>query len=320
LTSSRYYKAVKDLISASTNLRVAVAFWGDGAQRLFPIKRTGKTRVICNLLTGGTNPKTIAVLRSRRGYMIRTLDKLHAKVILGDNKAIVGSANVSCNGLGLEGHTSDSWLEAGLLSSDGAELAALGNWFERLWSSARPITISDLQRAQVLWDRRRRPNRTPGRPSEGLWAPHLYRNARVYLVIWREGSSGEAAAAFSKWKEKEAPDIPEQLYTWYEDWDCLPKRGVLISVRYGTRGAIRVNEISRRLATVPFRDADGDPGHLDVCVKQREILDRPVSRKDLAGLEKRLRRNIKAVWSSPKAVGDDDGKRILLYDALQAMA
>ena len=78
----------------------AVAFWGRGAEELTRGIGHDNVKIICNLKSGGTNPYVIEVLQHQN---VRQNDLLHAKVYLGDNAAIVCSANASANGLGFEG-------------------------------------------------------------------------------------------------------------------------------------------------------------------------------------------------------------------------
>lgn len=135
----------------------AVAFWGKGAAGQFPDHlKTGKVRIICNLLSGGTNPYEIEKLRDC-GFQIKHRDDLHAKVYLFDDDAIMGSANFSANGLGLEGKEQSGWLEAGALLDDAAAQAAR-DWFEALWKDkqTKKLKQADLKQAVALWGARQR--------------------------------------------------------------------------------------------------------------------------------------------------------------------
>lgn len=129
--------------------KLAVAFWGTGADRFLQ----GECRIICDLLSGACNPKTIAAIRARPSCLVFHLDKLHAKVVLNRAGAIVSSANMSSNGLGIEGLDSYGTFEAGYriepASNSYEEVSA---WFEQMWARARPVTAQDLSRAQLLYD------------------------------------------------------------------------------------------------------------------------------------------------------------------------
>jgi hypothetical protein len=129
--------------------RCAVAFWGKGASEKFSGKTSG-LKLICNLRSGGTNPFEIEKLPRNA---IKQCDTLHAKVCIGAARAVVSSANISCNGLGLEDIEQARWIEAGVLLQD---ISTVSNWFDDMWDDARPISDNDLKAANELWKKRQR--------------------------------------------------------------------------------------------------------------------------------------------------------------------
>lgn len=147
LTDTALHDAIV-AIARESGARCAVAFWGKGAET-----RVGdNARIICNLRMGGTNPAVIEKLMKQLGRdHVRQCDKLHAKVYLGRESAIITSANSSANGLGFEGPDS-YWLEAGVLVT---ELSNIESWFEALWKNgSRGISEADLQFANDAWNSR----------------------------------------------------------------------------------------------------------------------------------------------------------------------
>ena len=134
-------------------LRLAVAFWGTGAAE----RLTGKgARVICNLRTGGTNPRAITSLLERdllQPETLRQFDSLHAKVYIGHLQTIVASANLSTNGLGLDGVEQAYWEEAGVETGTTPEIVS---WFEDLWERSQGVTLDDLSRAAESYRFRQR--------------------------------------------------------------------------------------------------------------------------------------------------------------------
>ena len=112
---------------------------------------TGQVRIICNLLTGGTNPQAISTLLARRNFEIRHSSILHAKVLLCADRAIVGSANFSANGLHYEGEELGGWDEAGIETRDPSSLSSIADWFETLWRSSSILSRSDLALAEARW-------------------------------------------------------------------------------------------------------------------------------------------------------------------------
>lgn len=82
-------------------VRLAVAFWGRGAADKLGLQDNSvvRTQVVCNLVSGGTNPNEIRTLLSR-GVDVKQLDDLHAKLGVIDDLSFLGSSNMSTNGLG----------------------------------------------------------------------------------------------------------------------------------------------------------------------------------------------------------------------------
>jgi hypothetical protein len=139
-------------ITTENKVRCAVAFWGAGAEALFEDMAVQKPQIICNLATGGTNPEVIQKLQEN-GATVRHHDRLHAKVYIGQQRAVIGSANASVNGLGLEAAEQAHWNEAAVEVDNPSEQTA---WFKRLWKESLPVEAGDLERARELFRRRRR--------------------------------------------------------------------------------------------------------------------------------------------------------------------
>jgi hypothetical protein len=161
-------------ILAEPSPRCAVAFLGRGAPGLFDDSRPAK--IICNLTSGGTNPFAIEELQS--AHEIRHNSKLHAKVYLGSASAIVTSANLSANGLGLEADALSFWIEAGILTDQADEIA---RWFEELWSdpASQTITTADIETAKQAWK-----NRQTMRPTAASFAEFDIDAEELPFIVW----------------------------------------------------------------------------------------------------------------------------------------
>lgn len=148
--------ATKQLLSESKKIRLAVAFWGEGAVGMFGKNPTRDVQIICNLKMGGTNPDAIDDLRKKYGAKsVKQMDLLHAKVYIGDDCAIISSANMSANGLGAEGLSPATWVEAGYRVPIGEGNSQL-DWFNDAYSDAKEITDGDIESARALWKKRSR--------------------------------------------------------------------------------------------------------------------------------------------------------------------
>jgi hypothetical protein len=137
------------LILKEESVSCAAAFWGKGAAKKLAEKKRDQ-RLICNLRFGGTNPFEIEKIPTR---ILRQSDTLHAKVYIGNERAVVSSANVSSNGLGLENGEQANWIEAGVLLENILEISA---WFQDLWEDSREISDGDLENAKKAWNNRQR--------------------------------------------------------------------------------------------------------------------------------------------------------------------
>lgn len=145
--------AIKDMLDGEDGVRCAVAFWGPAiAARA---RRRGAT-VVLDLSMRGTTRNALTALGVRRkgmtaavGDRVRVLDRLHAKIYLGRDTAIIGSANASLNALGRDGGE-PALREAGVAIDRIADPDGFAD-AERLWrrflKASRAVTPKDLDRA-----------------------------------------------------------------------------------------------------------------------------------------------------------------------------
>ena len=146
-------------LGSSTHVRIAVAFWGKGAaEQLVLGKNRQDTKIVCNLRMGGTNPREIETFRRKSGVEVRHSDTLHAKIYLLDKGGVVGSSNVSANGLSFQGQECGGWTEANVVFSDRSLYEATEAKFNEIWQLAKPVEDQDLKDAYEAWSRRRRRN------------------------------------------------------------------------------------------------------------------------------------------------------------------
>lgn len=327
ITPNWYRKALTRLVTEEDSLDVAVAFWGDGAQKLIHPVETKPIRIICNLKTGGTNPRVIEsflTLSREVGLQvqIRQCDVLHAKVVLGKTQAVIGSANISANGLGIEDEDSAHWLEAGVHIRERSELDKMQAWFDSLWSSAhvRAIENSDIQAAQIAWERNRQPP-TPATASipeffsfTDFTVPSL-RRAKAYALLYRQDLSPAAKATLKAARAQSVTpqhDFQTDIRLWgYENWPDFPSdiRAEYVDVRWGSRNGVRVFGACRLLgqrAEVQYDDSA--LGTLDIANPVETLLDLPFGKQAQKLMEVALKPHIEAVW---KAANGDDYVRVI---------
>lgn len=243
-----YKDAIVRAAEEAETIDVAVAFWGIGGESVFESWTGKRLRIVCNLALGGTNPKVVRELRGLPNAEIRQLDNLHAKLVLTDRTLITGSANISSNGLGLEGSEQAAWREVGMLSVNSDERSAAKRWFASQWKSARSINDDDLLKAEAAWKSRRkdRPKLSPGGKANLLDQPiSFWADRLIYLAVYRNGLSDTAEFEL----EREQTKISHAKLDLYEGWDegTLPDdpTAVIIPVYWGAKGKVEVSRAQR---------------------------------------------------------------------------
>lgn len=300
IESKEYLAQIRRLIDRSDKVDMAVAFWGKGADALVPPGAGRKVRIICNLSSGGTNPEPVAALM-QRGFEVRQLDDLHAKVVIGKDAAIVGSANHSTNGLQLEGAESTGWSEAGLLTDDAATLDNVSTWFEAEWKRAQRISPENMLAAQEAWETRfaNRPVR-PAKSFCDLRKSDLI-GRDVYGILWSEEASPEANQAYEAAlaSAKESGQANARFLAnlgFYEEWKSLPFGVSLVSFQGMPDGSYICDGIWRRLEQdeeIATNPEDGP--QLQFVSRQKTLLGIRVAAKDERKLEKMLAPRVDAL-------------------------
>ena len=204
LLEDKLSNEIKKFLKTEVKLRIAVAFIGDGASKLFGPK-TEDVKIICNLTMGGTNPREIETLIKRFGREnVKQVDNLHAKLYIGAEYAIVGSSNMSANGLGIQ---PSALREAGYKfkldqpsGKDGAD------WFDSLWSKASGISEQDLKIAQDRWKNRDRSRDGDWKSSSRDICDYDFDREDFPLITWYKpaeghvvGESPESNCSYGGW-------------------------------------------------------------------------------------------------------------------------
>jgi len=168
---------------------VAVAFWGAEPLKRLGIADASKMRVACDLYSGACNPSAIKDLLDNRASVF-DVPGLHAKVYLGAAAMVVGSANVSANGLGEEGVEIIVGLEAGIKSDRATDLVQADDWFKKLLSGREPVGHEVLRELTRLWALRRRgrPKRSSGSLVDAMVAHDpILRDRGLKMVVYVAG-------------------------------------------------------------------------------------------------------------------------------------
>lgn len=224
-------KHIKQAI-AKAPARIAVPFWGRDALQALGLDKCdpNAVRILCNLSTGGCNPNVIRELMGL-GFQVRALDSLHAKVYLGAKSAVLGSANASIDGLGLD-EDNPGWDEACTRIDDPDAVKQLGDWFERLWKKA--ADLSKPQIAQLLLEQAdRAPPALRVDPVDLLSTlkanPQVFASKSLYITLDYE--------PYSDLVTKRVKELQKELGSGidaWEGWTTMPPAAEIISFYYET--------------------------------------------------------------------------------------
>ncbi len=170
---SDLWKNITHLAKKARRRYAAVAYIGSGANRLLPL---GKGDVLIAdfsrgaIRSGQTDPREI-LRYIGKGVEVHSCSNLHAKVFVFDNRAIVGSTNVSRN-------SRDQLIESALMSNDPDVVRSARGFILSL--RAEPVTRNYARECLKEYKRDFRPSRTgtkrvgrtPAHPR--LWVHRVY--------------------------------------------------------------------------------------------------------------------------------------------------
>ena len=316
LTTENYLPQFRSLIENGERVSLAVAFWGRGAAEMIESAWSGQSlRILFNLGNGGTNPQVIRDLRDLElpGVELLIADDLHAKVAVSESAAIIGSANVSINGLGLEGAECAGWKEAGVLIRTKSEIPAIQAWFDDLWARGAQVTDTRLEAAQLQWDRNRsnRPKLSKGF-YQALEAGELS-GREIYVEVHRLDASPEAeraaAEAISKALSDGVVEARNEQIDYYEDWpddydEPLPIGKPIISVYLSPNKGVSVGGAYVRIPQLDaqFINSEGFDSTLVMVGKISEVAGYTFTKTDAARLTKVIRPWVKNLYQSDSTV------------------
>lgn len=325
VTSDDYLAQVSRVITEAEEVSIAVAFLGDGAERLFD-GIAKPVRLLCNLMSGATNPDVVEHLRANPMVHVKHLANLHAKVIHTPTEALIGSANLSANGLNLEGVEGAGWREAGYVVRDTEQIQAIRRWFEQQWDdhTARDVGDVDLAEARRRWELRRagrvastsKPVRLIDTPVEQL------KGLPIYVVLYnREASAlgtetGNASIKAAAGELARDGELDGKL-SFFEHWPALPKDASLLCFWYGSRLGLQPEGAWRRIPKLDrtYR-AEGQDWSVEIVVAEDAVRDWSYNGTDASALAKVL----KPVMKRIVAMAGEHGEIVLPLHQALAMA
>jgi hypothetical protein len=229
---------------------------GDAIVRLGlkPAKRYQRAQLICNLESGACNPQPIVSLKEKLNWTIKTNERLHAKVYLFDDVAIVGSANPSANGLALQDTEVNSWHEVCVVVSQRQQIKELRQWFEKIFKQSGSITPARLKVAQDQWSRRRKNTADILKSSkkslkelvESEGAESILESTQIW--IYKDSNVSPESSEYNSIQKRAMPILTDEPYE-VGDNPRTYSYDVVIDCAYekGRNGAIRVSPTQFRL-------------------------------------------------------------------------
>lgn len=205
LTGRKVPAEFKKARKTASKTRLAAAFWGNGAVAKLGLGSGARGEILCNARHQGCNPEVILDL-VRKKHKVKTHDHLHAKMYLTDKVAIIGSSNVSTNGLNDEEPNSGAWEEANVLVEDPNVLRDAHAEFKRLWDAADDIKVLELKELIALRKARPqqpRPLTTPFLIKACRERPDLFKN--IGILTWDGNLSRDGLRALKEFKETAKP-------------------------------------------------------------------------------------------------------------------
>ena len=255
---------VRKGVASSKRAVLAVAFWGSGALREMGLDAEAlskRVRVICNLVHGGTNPSEIESL-IEAGFEVAQCDRLHAKIYLFDDHAVVGSSNASANGLSFQGSELTGWLEANIMVRDEETLSSLAHWVENL--PTRPIGPVDLSAAKEAWARRRASTIMGASSAKSvldlmITGRNYLEGRGIYVAVYSTAMDKEGERGLVNAQEELAIEVDG-----FQSWPELPQDGTLICFWRGPRGGITFDGYKKRVPEL--RDRRLQNSSLQLCL------------------------------------------------------
>lgn len=307
-------REIQQLITESDGLDSAVAFIGKKAETLFS-NVNSKCRIICNLKSGGTNPEVVKQLLDLQNIDIRDNPLLHAKVYIGKNVAIISSANLSANRLGLEADELNGWLEAGYKITDHQELKGINSWFLDIWKRSKKITPNDIEMAMKTWNKRQIVRPTIG-SNISLFkvlrdSPEVLQNRNLYMTISTDSMSDSAIDTLNYVKEESKYGCNVEAF---ESWPELPENSYFIDFYVGPRGGFNYYGIFKspeKKILISFMNDDNEDENLFLCYEQKNCFGYILTKEDKSLLKSKGAELLK----SNIGIGDVDGKYISILDA-----
>lgn len=253
LNGPELLQRLREKLPQAQKADLAVAFWGAGAAQNLGLQDCANVRIICNLMSGATNPNEIRTLLER-GAKVRQLNDLHAKIGVIDDMSFLGSSNMSTNGLGGE-DSAARWQEANVVY--GNARPEISEMFAKYWKAGTKISEADLEAARLIWAARKKANAVVAARHGGRSLVDVLRTApadldalNVRMVVYDTLMDPEDKRDFEV-ANKQARERYGRAFSVYGDWKSMTtdaRTAYLVDYNWPSGGRIRQGRIYRRNA------------------------------------------------------------------------
>lgn len=222
--------------------RLAVAYLGKDAPAFSSLENMKNLKLVCDFMSGGTNPVAIESLR-KRGADVHHLDGLHAKVgIVGDSLSFVGSSNLTSNGLSEFGNNDAVKRYERTVVFDGIEPSVEASWND-MWKHSIQITPEMVEKAEAAFKIRQRHKAAEYFATKNtslanllIKSPELLDDLNVWVVVYSDLTQEEQPKFDDGLNEVHTTYSPE--FDAYWDWEELPDHGYIIDFVRPNRGIL----------------------------------------------------------------------------------
>ncbi len=229
--SQSIFECIKNAIDSADEAVLAVAYIGEDACKEIGldkglIEKGKKLEIYCDLASGACNPDELRKMIDDLNIPVFSVSNMHAKVVWTPDHVIIGSANLSANGLGFEGKELKTNIEAGVRCEDKAICDDVRGWLDRLKSKRIDTSSPDFRSAEQAWRKRRRNRPIPGdRLSDLFNYPESLRGRDWYAYVTSGDFQPEGKKQDAKAKKNYGPEMSGWEFKgkktrrgWYVDY------------------------------------------------------------------------------------------------------
>lgn len=229
---------IKRLFKSASKIKCAVAFWGKGASNLFPASKAKSIEIVCNLMSGGTNPDEIETIMDdiKKNGEVRMDNSLHAKVFWTNKGMVIGSANASANGLSLEGAEIEGWKEMSVLIEDQYLIKKVEKWFDKVFMESKEIKKKDISDAKKIWKKQSGGRINSGKELSFIEAikSGVYSNRKIYITIVGNLNKSQIKKGniLKKVLKEKDPELFGENIGFWKDYELIPRKKYVFSFIY----------------------------------------------------------------------------------------